>query len=241
MSLSIYHGNEDWILKGLAVDIHKSLSRLYPDYQVERFDSFTQNVGKMSHHLFVQQGQLKSFVQANGDSILPETVCLFTHFDINQFPVKLLNRCKAILFMSTSQFSVALANGIDPNRSIVLPIGVDQELHRILDPQKIVKMQSKIDVLEGLNGRDAIGFCLRYWNKPAYTRRKRYELIMKITKILSEDLNLPVIILGPGWADYGPRVENRRVFYLEAKYRDYPNIYNMMKVFCSLSLQRYQT
>ena len=78
MSLSIYHGNEDWILKGLAVDLHKSFSKLYPDYQVERFESFTQNVGKMSHHLFVQRGQLKAFVQANGDSIL-RRLCAYSH------------------------------------------------------------------------------------------------------------------------------------------------------------------
>ena len=85
--------------------------------------------------------------------------------------MKLLNKCKAILFMSTSQFSVALANGIDPNRSIVLPLGVDRELHRILDPENR-KDAVKNRCLEGLKGREAIGFCLRYWNKPAYTRRR---------------------------------------------------------------------
>ena len=80
MSLSIYHGNEEWILKGLAVDLHKSIDQLFPGLHVERFDSFTEFVGQTKYHFFIQQGQLQAFVKKNGVEFLPNTICLFTHF-----------------------------------------------------------------------------------------------------------------------------------------------------------------
>ena len=92
MSLSIYHGNEEWILKGLAVDLHKSISQLFPNLHVERFESFTDIVGKTKYHFFVQQGQLHSFVKKNGSHLLGNSICLFTHFDLKQFPVEILNQ-----------------------------------------------------------------------------------------------------------------------------------------------------
>ena len=61
MSLSIYHGNEDWILKGFGLDIEKAFRRLYPTYPLERLESFTSKIGQSKYHFFVQQGQLLYF------------------------------------------------------------------------------------------------------------------------------------------------------------------------------------
>ena len=133
MSLSIYHGNEDWILKGFGLDIEKAFRRLYPTYPLERLESFTSKVGQSKYHFFVQQGQLMAFVEKNGSEFLPQSLCIFTHFDVNQFPVNLLNQCRAVFFMSSSQLSIAVANGLDPARSYVVPLGVDQQLHKMSD------------------------------------------------------------------------------------------------------------
>ncbi len=235
MSLSIYHGNEEWILKGFGVDFEKSINKLFPSYNVQRFETFTNHIGETQFHFFVQQGQLKSFVEKNGTDLLSKSICIFTHFDIRQFPVQMLNRCFAILFMSSSQLSVAVANGLDSSRCFVVPIGVDQDMHVISDPGPILAMQNR-QFNKSFSGRNAVGFCLRYWNKPAYTRRKRYKFVMNVVKILSEHLEIPVIVLGPGWNECSFSVRNNKVVYIEAGYKHYPKIYNMMKVFCSLSL-----
>lgn len=236
MSLSIYHGNEDWILKGFGLDIEKAFRNLYPNYTLERLESFTNKVGQSKYHFFVQQGQLMAFVAKNGPELLSRSICIFTHFDIKQFPVNILNQCRAVFFMSSSQLSIAVSNGLDSTRSYVIPLGVDQNLHKILDHAKIIQLQANNKSLNFLSGRDAIGFCLRYWDKPAYTRRKRYELIMKVIDVVSNQLGLPVIVLGPGWDDCSFKVTGKKIIYANVKYQDYPYFYNMMKVFCSLSL-----
>ena len=236
MSLTIYHGNEDWILKGFGLDIEKAFRALYPAYPLQRLESFTKKVGQSKYHFFVQQGQLSAFVQKNGSELLPHSICIFTHFDVNQFPVKILNQCRAVFFMSSSQLSIAVANGLDSTRSYVVPLGVDQELHKILNSEQIIQLQANNKFLSSLSGRNAIGFCLRYWDKSAYTRRKRYELIMKVIDILSNQLGIPVIVLGPGWDDCSFKITGDKIIYASAKYKDYPYFYNMMKVFCSLSL-----
>ena len=71
-SLSIYHGNEEWILKGLGVDLHRAFNQFAPHIAVSRFESFTNNVGNSDYHFFVQQGQLTAFVSKNGTSLLPK-------------------------------------------------------------------------------------------------------------------------------------------------------------------------
>ena len=234
-SLTIYHGNEEWILKGLGVDLHRALNQFVPEITVSRLESFTSKIGNSDYHFFVQQGQLAAFVAKNGTSLLPKTICLFTHFDINKYPCEILNRCLGVMFMASSQLSVAVANGLNPSRAFVCPIGVDPQFHTILSDAQLSKVEFSDKELTGLKPRSAIGFVTRYWDKPGYTRRKRYELISSIVHTLSS-LDLPVIILGPGWKDCSNRVQNENVFYCQTKYRNYPIIYNMMKVFCSLSL-----
>ena len=197
-SLSIYHGNETWILKGLGVDLHRAFDKHVPTLQVNRYESFTDYVGESDFHFFVQQGQLNAFVKKNGSSLLPRTICLFTHFDIKQFPREILNQCCAVMFMSSSQLSVAVANGLNPERSFVQPIGVDQEMHVIQNQLQLSSVTFSEKSLNKVKPRSAIGFVARYWDKPAYTSRKRYGLINSVVSILA-DLDLPVIILGPGW------------------------------------------
>ena len=72
--LSIYHGNEDWILKGFGVDLETSFRKVTPSLNVERHESFTDIVGRGDYHLFVQQGQLFHHVRTKGSSRLPKTL-----------------------------------------------------------------------------------------------------------------------------------------------------------------------
>ena len=235
MSIAFYHGNEEWILKGLGVDLHKAFASLYPDYPSQRIESFTAHVANTNFHFYVQQGQLASFVRKNGTGVLNKSICLFTHFDKDQFPLKILNNCHSILFMASSQLSVAVANGLDPSRAFVCPIGVDQSLHRFIPDTNLTALCASNQALSSIKPRSCVGFVARYWDKPAYTQRKRYQLIMDIVKLLSS-MDIPVIILGPGWENYEDRYQANNVHYFATKYKNYPVIYNLMKVFCSLSL-----
>lgn len=236
MSLSIYHGEEEWILKGLAVDLEAAFKHRFPNYPVQRVNSFGERVGDTQYHFFVQQGQLNHFIKkTNKVEILKDTICLFTHFDIKQFPLAKLNRCKAVMFMSSSQLSVAVANGLDASRAFVCPLGVDQKMHKIFPEHSTQKVQQLNDQLSRLSGRTAVGFCVRYWDKSAYVNRKRYELILKVAKVLTA-CEIPVIILGPGWKNCEYRFENKFINYIDLQYKYFPYVYNMMKVFCSVSL-----
>ena len=235
MSLSIYHGNEEWILKGFGVDLARAFSRKFPNIHVERYESFISSPGSTKFHLFVQQGQLSQFVSKSGEHLLSSTICIFTHFDIKQFPCKILNKCLAVLFMSSSQLSVAVANGLDSSKAMVCPIGVDQNIHNIYDQSSMSQLLNGSPVLQKMSSRTAVGFVTRYWGKPAYVRRKRYKLIIKVADILSQ-MGINVIILGPGWKDCKDALNKNNVVYVNTPYKNYPIIYNLMRVYCSLSL-----
>jgi glycosyltransferase involved in cell wall biosynthesis len=137
--------------------------------------------------------------------------------------------------MASSQLSVAVANGLDPSRAFVCPIGVDQSLHKFIPDSDLVPLCSSNQTLASIMPRSCVGFVARYWDKPAYTQRKRYQLIMDIVKLLSS-MDIPVVILGPGWENYEDRYQANNVHYFATKYKNYPIIYNLMRVFCSLSL-----
>ena len=236
--LSIYHGNEDWILKGFGVDLETSFRKVTPSLNVERHESFTDVVGRGDYHLFVQQGQLFHHVRTKGSSRLPKTLCIFTHLQVKQYPVDILNQCFAVLFMSSSQMSTAIANGLNPKKAVLLPIGVDLDMHNIIDQSKLSVIQNSYQEIRNssLSGRNAIGFCVRYWDKPQYSSRKRYEMISTLSSTLADHFNIPVIILGPGWNENPLRPKSKNILYIDTPYKNYPVIYNMMKVFCSVSL-----
>lgn len=236
MSLSIYYGKEEWILRGLGQDLKTAFQALYPHFAVGSVDAFEDQAGQTRHHFFVQQGQLGGFIRRTKSThILPNSVCLFTHFDKKQFPVEVLNRCKSVMFMSSSQLPVAVANGLDANKAFIMPIGVDQKLHQIYSEKIIAKIQKNNELFSSIGDKKAVGFCLRYWDKDTYINRKRYGLVNQVVEIITA-CNIPVIILGPGWKKCEDRVRNNLVTYVDTKYQNYPYVYNLMKVFCSLSL-----
>ena len=110
--ITFYHGNEEWVLKGIAVDFQRSFDSL--NLTTSRLESFTKARPASKYHFFVQQGQLLHHCNALGEDALNSTICLFTHLDIANFRKKQLNDCKLLVFMSSLQFSNAVSNGINP-------------------------------------------------------------------------------------------------------------------------------
>ena len=50
--------------------------------------------------------------------------------------------------MSSSQMSAAIANGLNPKKAVLLPIGVDLDMHNIIDQSKLSVIQIHIKRFE---------------------------------------------------------------------------------------------
>ena len=148
MSLCIYHGNENWILKGIALDLQSGFVKACSDFRVERAETngdFSDvNQSPLKYHLFLSVTQLNLFVRSHENKLPPYTLLLFTHFDASQFNSELLNQLHSIIFMSSSQMSVAVANGLDPSICHVIALGVDQSLVKFSINQEFIKFSASI-------------------------------------------------------------------------------------------------
>ena len=238
-SIGIYHGDEDWVLKGIGQDLARSFRALnVPGLEIQTTDQVFKKIRlKTDFHLFVQQGQLNENCSNNPEKVPEGSICLFTHLDIRNFKPRILHKCKYVIFNSSIQLSQAIANGYNPINAVLKPHAVDPDLHRIIsedDP----KMQF---VLSDLHKKgyphsmhSSVGFCGRYWDKSTYTRRKNYDLIKLVICDLL-DKRIPVLVVGPGWKDF-LELSSEYLVIVETKYKNYPYYYNLMRVFSSLSI-----
>lgn len=237
LNYALYHGNEEWVLKGIATDLQASLLSL--NASAERSDAFKDPWSDAETHIFVQQGQLLRHVQREGTAHLSQSICLYTHYDRTQCSPTILNQCKALVFNSSIQLSTAIANGIDPRITHLCHYGVNPTVHRPL-----YDIQSRAQVVDIL-GRDywkhayrkSVGFCGRYWDKPSYTRRKNYPLILELVSSLHK-LDIPVIFLGVGWEKLLPKslLKSDSIRIVQTNYINYPLFYNAMNLLVSPSL-----
>ena len=233
--LAIYHGNEEWVLKGVAIDFCAEFVKLGIDSVT--FGSFNGPSLKSKWHMFVQQGQLSEHVRVNGTANLERTLCLFTHLDVGNFNKSILNRCHTLVFMSSMQFSNAIANGINPKLALLLPHGVSEELHKILPPSLVADLPISTSYTSSItedDHRKYTVFCGRYWEKITYQRRKNYDVIKRVVYDLVSD-GFPVLVIGPGWdrflTDPHPLLK-----IIEIPYKEYPKYYNLGRCIVSLSI-----
>ena len=231
--ITFYHGNEEWVLKGIAVDFQRSFDSL--NLTTSRLESFTKARPASKYHFFVQQGQLLHHCNALGEDALNSTICLFTHLDIANFRKKQLNDCKLLVFMSSLQFSNAVSNGINPSKCLVSPHGVDPSLHRIVNPIDPIYKDFSSPFLPkfDLCSRPFVLFGGRYWEKSTYVSRKNYPLVKRVTTDLLKH-NIPIIFLGPGWDRYIK--PNPLISFVTTPYKNYPFYYNISRLTLSLSL-----
>ena len=234
---ALYHGNEEWVLKGIAVDLERALKPL--GVSTVRSDAFSEKWCSADLHVFVQQGQLLRHVQREGPKYLSTSVCLYTHYDHQQCSPNVLNKVRALIFNSSIQLATAIANGIDPSICHLVHYGVDQSHHRPLSAS--TNRDAIVKSFASPNWEDyygnAVGFCGRYWDKPSYTRRKNYQLILDIVDYLFTS-KTPTIFLGSGWDSLLPKqyLDCDFIRIVKTKYKYYPYIYNAMGVLVSPSL-----
>ena len=64
MSLTIYHGPENWILKGIAIDLETAFKKCFPSFNCIRLETsvnFSDCVGSdTSNHLFLSSAHLNT-------------------------------------------------------------------------------------------------------------------------------------------------------------------------------------
>ena len=97
---ALYHGNEEWVLKGIAVDLERSLRAL--GKSTERSDAFKEPWRTADLHIFVQQGQIRH-VTVRVHLTLSRFV--YTHYDHQQCSPKILNQVRALIFNSSLQMA----------------------------------------------------------------------------------------------------------------------------------------
>ena len=236
-SIGIYHGDEEWVLKGIGRDIGKALSSS-GNFSIETTDQVFKGARlNTDFHVFVQQGQLNSNCKNNKQLVPSGAICLFTHLDVGNFRPDILANCKAVIFNSSIQLSMAIANGYIPSNAYLQPHAVDPSIHTILsdnDPGLLQVLGQLQASGRKLTSHSAVGFCGRYWDKYTYTRRKNYEKVKAVASTLISE-GIPVIVLGPGWDNVFTK-KNSLLSLVEAKYKYYPFVYNLMKIFVSLSV-----
>ena len=238
MHFAVFHGNERWILRGLAIDIETSLIKL--GHSVNRLETDLSNPvapPDADYYLFVQQGQLNTIHRAWGykQNLLAKSICIFTHYDHNNANFKILNDILLVLHMSSQQMATAIANGLSAKVSFLCPLGFDPQRHFPLNSDYMrMQIKSLYPSLESFPKRHFIGFCTRLSKKYTYTRRKDYPLLFEVINKLLH-LDLPILIIGDGWdkANIAPGAKN--LFVFDPPYKHYNLFYNLMRVFCSVT------
>ena len=234
--IAIYHGNEEWVLKGIGQDLAAAFRSL--GYSVNTTDKVFKKVRlNADYHVFVQQGQLNSNCDDNPNNVPEGAICLFTHLDVKNFKPKILHKCQLVVFNSSIQLSQAIANGYIPSNAILQPHAVDPELHQVVSHSDPI-MKNLLDSIAKQGKvhayKQCVGFCGRYWDKFTYTRRKNYKGVKDTIQYLIKK-EIPVVVNGPGWSDY-LKINSPYLLCIESKYKNYPYIYNLMRLFVSLSI-----
>ena len=238
MKIAIFHGNEKWVLRGLAIDVERALSRLGID--VSRHEVDLRRPGPVpdaDFFFFVQQGQLKSILAAwdYRHELVVKSVCIFTHYDAANCDAALLNRIRLVSHMSSHQMAISIANGLSPHNSRVLTLGV--ELNRHYPVKQSYLSQQLNSIYSGVcitQKRSYIGFCTRYWMKNTYIKRKNYDCLLRIVQKLAA-AGENILILGDGWSQSNLPADLPGIVALSPPYEHYNFFYNLMSLFVSVT------
>ena len=148
----------------------------------------------------------------------------YTHTKLNQNYFLNLNKLKKIYCQNIYELSYLRTSGIEESKLISFPVGIHQSFLKPIE--KINPLYERdIDVL----------FCLKYSSKIShYKYRKRYDLILKISKRLVEK-GFKVCILGEGWESLKSSIDSR-IILKNIEFKKYNILYNNSKIFCNCSL-----
>ena len=238
MRFAVFHGNERWILRGLAIDIESSLLKL--GHTVSRIETDLSNPDdppSADYYLFVQQGQLNTIHRAWGYKkvLLAKSICIFTHYDHNNAKFEVLNKILLVIHMSSQQMATAIANGMSKTNSYLCPLGFDPKRHYPLKSSYLVSQLSQFyPELSTLPKRHFIGFVTRFSHKITYTRRKDYPLLLNVIRDLALE-GFPILIIGDGWHKSNLTDIAKNAFVYDPPYEHYNYFYNMMRIFCSVT------
>ncbi len=236
--IAIYHGNERWILRGLAIDLENSFTSI--GLKVIRKEILFQknDIGSPPNakwHFFVHIGQMENILgKWKKYDLNSRSICIFTHYDRKNCNIKLLNSIHTVTYMSSHQMAIAMSVGVYNQNSLLLPLGVRIDRHFPLKGSSInTFIEKNYPKLSHLSKRSTIGFCTRYSQKPTYIRRKNYKLLLKLIQVLL-DSGRDVIVIGDGWGS-SKLAQHPKLYVIDPKYKEYNCFYNLMKIFVSVT------
>lgn len=165
------------------------------------------------HYVFYYDYLNSCFIQSS------KNIVYLTHFEekkhnfSNSKAIKLLNTCDLVICMNTKLESYIKNNGFISKRSDTIIGGADPDIF-------CEKKKTK---------KEYIGFSTAFYN------RKSPDKILNAIKKMPE---YNFILLGKGWEKYHRYDELillKNLIYKDIHYDEYPDYYNKMKVFVSLS------
>ena len=237
MKIAIFHGNEKWVLRGLAIDIEKAMIKV--GIKVKRCEVDLVNPGPppaANFYLFVQQGQLASIHKAWGykKDLLGKSICIFTHFDYKNCHFELLSNIRLVTHMSSHQMAISIGNGLSRKNSVMIPLGVDLDRHFPIQQEYLSrKLNLEYKNIAITKKRSYIGFCTRFWNKDTYVKRKDYQCLLEVVQKLIKE-GQRILIIGDGWQN-SPLQSNDNLVVLNPPYEHYNYFYNLMSTFVSVT------
>ena len=238
LKIAVFHGNEIWVLRGLAIDIEKSLKRI--GVEVSRHEVNLNSPGAIPEadwFLFVQQGQLDAILGAWGyrKDLVKKSICIFTHFVAKKCNFELLSKIKLISHMSSHQMAISIGNGLSQENSKLMILGVDMERHYPITQDYLTNILNDLyPNIKIKQKKSYIGFCTRITNKSTYTNRKNYECLLKvINKLVSSGEN--VLVIGDGWQNVKLAQRRDNLVIANPPYKHYNYFYNLMRLFVSVT------
>lgn len=208
-----------WILEGIC----NHIARYFPGKCY--FHDSLERIPKSKAYFFSHYSLFIASIHRNPNIIVGKSLVFYTHprsIGISENKViRVLRRSEKVISMNSENKEMLIKKGLNSNKVSVVIGGADEDF--FIERQKQA------------SSYPCFGFCLRYNSRNIYKDRKNYDLIFEIIKKVDF---ANVILLGENWRAYENfDLMNQLSYftYIESEYKNYPNIYNLMDVFVSVS------
>jgi glycosyltransferase involved in cell wall biosynthesis len=212
---------QGWILEGIC----KEINRYYIGKTTFCYE--TKKLPYSKAYFFAHYSLFLSAFLDSSHILNSKNIVFYTHSrDIgcsNNVLSYILNHCHQVFAMSSSNKKLLHSIGVNPKKVTVFFGGADE---------KLFTRKRKISIPKEV---PCIGFCLAFQSHHHHRERKNFDLIIELIKLIDQ---ANVIILGRNWHKYERfhEIQNLSYFrYIETTYEEYPNYYQQMNVFVSVS------
>lgn len=211
--------DKGWILEGICLEIRK-----YCNFESDGHDSLYK-IPYAKTYFFSHYSSFAKAITRTPHILCAKNLVFYTHHRAiglsEEETILTLNYAYKVITMNSLTAGQLAEKGVDKRKLITLVGGADEQ-----------RFQPKG---ESRNEMPSIGFCLRFSQREIYSGRKRYDIVLELVKSIDF---ANIILLGKNWRRYSRFKEmesSPRFEYVETDYENYPEVYNRMDIFVSVS------